>query len=70
MSPNLVLYGDWSCGIVFDDVVFKRVWSTSLIAVSIETPCNHFEKNEHHLKTKSLVILTFKFLLRLMEIHF
>lgn len=46
MSPNLVLYSDWCCGIVLDDVVFKRVWSTSLIAVSIETPCNHFGKKD------------------------
>lgn len=37
MAPDLVLYSDWSGGIVLDDVVFKRVWSTSLIAVSIGT---------------------------------
>lgn len=45
MSPDLALYSDWSCGIVLDDVVFKKVWSTSLIAVSVGIPCNHFEKN-------------------------
>ncbi len=61
MSPDLALYSDWSCGIVLDDVVFKKVWSTSLIAVSVGIPCNH--KTEHHLKVWSLVILTFKLLL-------
>ena len=44
MSPKLVLYSDWSSRIVVDDLVFESDWPAFLIAVSIETPCSHFDK--------------------------
>lgn len=53
VSLNLVLYSDWSRGIVSDDVVFKGFGPHLSLQteVSIETACNHFEKkHEHHLK--------------------
>lgn len=34
----LALCRDWSCGIVVEVLVFKWVWSTFLVAVSMETP--------------------------------
>lgn len=66
MSPNLVLWNDWSNGIVLDDDVFKRAWSPlpSAERYSLARSLQSLRKNEHYLKKQCLVIWTYELFLK------
>lgn len=55
MSEDLVPRCDRTCGIYLDETVFTS--HTAFVAVSIETPCNHFETKRTALESTANLML-------------
>lgn len=64
MPADLLAHRAQTCGIYLDETVFTS--HTSFVAVSIETPCNHFETKRTALESTANLML----LLRLMGNEF